>query len=149
MTTAIAAFLKVYQGSNTFGRWQNFFIDQEVNGFAFKAFNTSDILMNRSADEGGLGLELAATNRNLQFFETAISNEYLAQLTLYEMQVTSALPKNINGATVVARFTGEVLGMSTDLETIEVEVGAAIDAISGDIPGRKITTSLVGRLPTL
>ena len=48
------------------------------------------------------------------------------------------------GATIVAAFTGEIMGMQTDLTTIEVEIGAAIDAISGDIPGRKITTSLVG-----
>ena len=29
-----------------------------------------------------------------------------------------------------------------------MELGAAIDAISGEIPGRRVTTSLVGRLPT-
>jgi len=39
--------------------------------------------------------------------------------------------------------------MQTDLTTIQAEIGAAMDAISGDIPGRKITTSLVGRLPSL
>ena len=50
---------------------------------------------------------------------------------------------------IVARFVGEVMGMQTDLVTIEAELGAAVDAISGDIPGRKITTSLVGRLPVL
>ena len=37
----------------------------------------------------------------------------------------------------------------TDLAHNPVELGAAIDAVSGEIPGRKITTSLVGRLPTL
>ena len=41
------------------------------------------------------------------------------------------------------------MGMQTDLVKITAELGAAIDAITGDIPGRKITTSLVGRLPTL
>ena len=46
--------------------------------------------------------------------------------------------------TLVAQFVGEVVSMQTDLTTIEVELGAAMDAISGDIPGRKITTSLVG-----
>ena len=38
--------------------------------------------------------------------------------------------------------------MHTDLVELSVELGAAIDAVSGDIPGRKITTSLVGRLPS-
>ena len=65
------------------------------------------------------------------------------------MPVSSSLPTDLSNATVVARFVGEVMGMQTDLVTIEAELGAAVDAISGDIPGRKITTSLVGRLPSL
>jgi len=39
--------------------------------------------------------------------------------------------------------------MSCDLTTLSVTVGAGIDAVTEDIPGRKFTTSLVGRLPVL
>ena len=56
---------------------------------------------------------------------------------------------SVAAGTLIAQFVGEVNAMQTDLTTIEVELGAAMDAISGDIPGRKITTSLVGRLPSL
>ena len=92
---------------------------------------------------------MAATDNHLSFLETAISGEYLARITLFEMPVGSSLPTDLSNATVISRFIGEVMGMQTDLVTIEAEIGAAIDAISGEIPGRKITTSLVGRLPTL
>jgi hypothetical protein len=92
---------------------------------------------------------MAATDNHLGFLETAISSEYLARITLYEMPVSTSLPTDLSNATVIAQFVGEVMGMQTDLVTIQAELGAAIDAISGDIPGRKITTSLVGRLPTL
>ena len=148
-TTAIAAFLQFYSDRTIYGSWQNFFVDKTVSGHTFVSFDTSDILLNRTADEGGITLSMAATNNHLGFLETAISNEYLARITLYEMPVSSSLPTDLSNATVVARFVGEVMGMQTDLVTIDVELGAAIDAISGDIPGRKITTSLVGRLPTL
>ena len=150
MTTAIAAYLRVYDGSNTtLGLWQNFFVDKTVSGYTYVNFDTSEIMMNRTADEGGVTLTMAATDAHLNFFETAISSEYLATITFYEMTVTSSMPTSLSGATVVAAFTGEIMGMQTDLTTIEDEVGAAIDALSGDIPGRKITTSLVGRLPSL
>ena len=149
MTTAIAAFLQFYSDNTTHGSWQNFFVDKTVNGYAYVSFDTSEILINRSADEGGITIRLAATNRHLGFIETAISSEYLAQITLYEMPATSGMPNSLNNATVVARFLGEVITMQTNLITIDVEIGAAMDAISGDIPGRKITTSLVGRLPSL
>ena len=149
MTTAIAAFLQFYNDSTIHGSWQNFFIGKTISGHTFVSFDTSEILLNRTADEGGVTLSMAATDNHLGFLETAISSEYLARITLYEMPVTSSMPTNLNNATVVARFVGEVMGMQTDLVTIQAELGAAVDAISGDIPGRKITTSLVGRLPSL
>lgn len=149
MTTAIAAFLQFYSGNTVHGSWQNFFVDKTVSGYAFVSFDVSEIMLNRSADEGGVTVSMAATDNHLGFLETAISSEYLAKITLYEMPVSSSLPTDLSNATVVARFVGEVMGMQTDLVTIQAELGAAIDAISGEIPGRKITTSLVGRLPTL
>ena len=149
MTTAIAAFLQFYSGSTIHGSWQNFFVDKTVSGHAFVSFDTSEILLNRTADEGGVTLSMAATDNHLGFLETAISSEYLARITLYEMPVSPSLPTDLSNATVIARFVGEVMGMQTDLVTIQAELGAAIDAISGEIPGRKITTSLVGRLPSL
>ena len=106
--------------------------------------------MNRSADEGGVTIELPATQAHLQLIEQAIGGEYLCQVWVLEMP-TSDLPSLIDfgSSTIVSQFIGEVVTMETDLTTIAVSVGAAIDAVSGDIPGRKITTSLVGRLPTL
>jgi hypothetical protein len=149
MTTAIAAFLQFYRDSTVHGSWQNFFVSKTVNGYAFTSFDVSEIMLNRSADEGGVTVSMAATDNHLGFLETAISSEYLARITLYEMPVSTSLPTDLSNATVIAQFVGEVMGMQTDLVTIQAELGAAIDAISGDIPGRKITTSLVGRLPTL
>lgn len=149
MTSAIAVFLRFYSDSVTHGRWQNFFIDKTIDGHDFVSFDTSDILLNRTADEGGVTLSMAAVDRRLDFFEAAIAGEYLAEIVLYEMSVTGSIPSSLAGATVVARFIGEVVTMQTDLVTLSVELGASIDAVSGDIPGRKITTSLVGRLPSL
>ena len=149
MTTAIAAFLQFYKDNTVYGSWQNFFVNKTVSGHIFISFDTSEIMLNRSADEGGVTISLPATSNHLGFLETAIGGEYLARITLYEMPVTSGLPTDLSNATVVAQFVGEVMGMQTDLVAIQAELGAAIDAITGDIPGRKITTSLVGRLPTL
>ena len=149
MTTAIAAFLQFYSDDVIHGSWQNFFVDKTVSGHSFVNFDVSDIMMNRTADEGGLTISMAATQNHLGFLETGIGEEYLARITLYEMPVDAGMPTDLSNATVIGRFLGELMGMQTDLITIEAELGAAMDAISGDIPGRKITTSLVGRLPTL
>ena len=115
MTTAIAAFLQFYSGETVHGSWQNFFVDKTVSGYAFVSFDVSEIMLNRSADEGGITVSMAATDNHLGFLETAITNEYLARITLYEMPVSSSLPTDLSNATVVSRFIGEVMGMQTIL----------------------------------
>ena len=155
MTTAIASFLRVYDHSPAPGvdatrlQVQNFFTDKSVIGHDFASFTSSEIVINRTADEGGITLQFAATSLWLSFFKNAIISNWLAEYKLYEMPADNGIPKNLNNATLIARFVGEVVTLSTDLTSITVEVGASIDAVSGEIPGRKVTTSVVGRLPTL
>lgn len=150
METAIAVILKFYKDGVNHAFWQNFWVNETIGPatqFAFVNFNVGDILMNRTADEGGITMSLPATKAHLNFLETAIANEYLCWVQVIEMPVGATY--DVAAGTLVAQFVGEVVSMQTDLTTIEVELGAAMDAISGDIPGRKITTSLVGRLPSL
>lgn len=146
MESAIAVFIKFYKDDVDHAFWQNFWVGQ-TTGYDFVSFTVGDILMNRTADEGGVALSVPATSNHLEFLEAAVADEYLAYVQVYEMPISEDyLPDNM---TLIAQFVGEVISMATDLTAIEVELGAAIDAISGDIPGRKITTSLVGRLPSL
>ena len=148
MQTAIAALLKFYKGNVDHAFWQNFWVGESVNGMQFVSFDVSEVMMNRSADEGGVTLTIPATNAHLQLIDTAIADEYLCQIQIVEMPADVGA-FDVNSSTLIAQFVGEVLAMQTDLTQIEVEIGTAMDAISGDIPGRKITTSLVGRLPSL
>jgi hypothetical protein len=155
MTTAIAAFLRVYDHSpippddGTRKLWQNFFVGKTVNGHLFEPFEISDVIMNRTADEGGISLTCSPLQQNLDFFVASMEAERLLAIELYEMTVDGEIPTDISGGTLIARFVGEIIALQTDLLSIQVEVGAAIDAVSGEIPGRRVTTSVVGRLPTL
>jgi hypothetical protein len=152
METAIAALLRFYKGNVNHVYWHNFWVNETINGVQFVNFQVSELMMNRSADEGGVTLTIPATNAHLQLIDTAIANEWLCEIQIIEMPANDATfdpSNNSSPSTVIAQFVGEVLAMQTDLTQIEVEIGTAMDAISGDIPGRKITTSLVGRLPSL
>ena len=149
MTTAIAVRADFYQSNSVITRWQNFWMQATVDGYAPKGFQTSEILLNRSADEGGITMQLPATADDISFFLTAIENEYLVDVRLYEQEVTGSMPTSFNTMTMVGRFVGEVQTMQMSITDLNVSIGAALDAINGDIPGRRITTSLVGRLPSL
>ena len=146
---AIATFLRFFTGNTTVFRWQNFFVGKTVDQHVYQSFSASDILMNRSASEGGISLSMPLTKQNLFYMEAAYNEAYLIEVQLYELDLVNGMPTGIDGATQVARFVGEVVAMSCDLVTLSVELGAGIDAVSEDIPGRKFTTSLVGRLPVL
>lgn len=145
----IATFLRFFTGNTDVFKWQNFFVDKTVDGHAYHSFSASEIALNRSASDGGITLELPLTKQSLFYMEAAYNEAYLIEIQLYELPLTAGIPTGIGSGTQVARFVGEVVAMSCDLVTLTVELGAGIDAVSEDIPGRKFTTSLVGRLPVL
>lgn len=149
MTTAIAAQIRFYKDNATKAQWQNFWSGLTVDGYTSVNFNISNILVNRSADEAGLTLTLPTLQDYIAFFLQAIENEFLADVRLYEQEVTSTMPVDFSEMVLISRFIGEVQTMQMDISALSVSIGAGIEAVSGDIPGRRITTSLVGRLPTL
>ena len=149
MTTAIAAFCRWFSKGTTHARLQNFFIDRTVNGHRYLSFVPSQIEINRRGDSSGISLQFPAKEEVLDLGTSALDQAYLVEVTIYEIDATNKVPTDLSNATIVSQFLGEVQGMDVDLMNINITVSAALDAISGDIPGRKITTSLVGRLPTL
>lgn len=151
---AIAASVRFYQNTETKALWQNFWKDAPltlpgVDQYIAKSFNTSAILLNRTADEGGITLTMPALADDMAFLLTAIEKEYLADVQLFEQQLVDKIPANFEEMTLIGRFIGEVQSMQMNLSTLSLEIGSAMDAVNGEIPGRRITTSLVGRLPSL
>ena len=154
MSTAILALLDVIDPARPADeqittRWQNFWVDSVVDGYSYQSFDVSSILFNRSADEGGITISIAALQAHSNLFLDCIETKLLLQVRLYEMPVDTGIPDNLQNETMISSFLGQVISLSTDLTSLSVSVGSAIDAISGEIPGRRVTTSVVGRLPTL
>ena len=49
MSTATAIFIRFYNDAKVDqGKWQNFFVDKTIDGYVFRSFNSSDMLMNVS-----------------------------------------------------------------------------------------------------
>ena len=65
------------------------------------------------------------------------------RLTLYEMPAVT-VPTGLSGAQVVGSFVGEIIDAELDLKQIVLEVGSALDAVTGDIPGRRLLLALWG-----
>jgi hypothetical protein len=145
---ALAQFVRFYDTAGDRVKWQNFFVNEVVQGHEFRDFRATSILVNRSASEGGITIEFPALQEVLSLMDQAITYGWLVDTKVYQLVMSNG-GWTLNGATVVAQFFGEVIGVQTDLSTLSVELGVGLDAITGQIPGRKMTSSLVGRLPTL
>ena len=144
---ALATKIRVFKGNTDLFKWQNFFVNQTVDGFEHYPFMTSSAVVNRTASEGGFAIQLALTQANLTYFEAAINEQFLIEVEMYELPIAAVTAADFSTATRVARFIGETMQMSCTMEGISVEFGSTIFAFRGDIPSRKYTTSLVGRLP--
>jgi hypothetical protein len=145
---ALAQFVRFYDTTGDRVKWQNFFVGEVVQGHEFRDFRATSILVNRSASEGGITIEFPALEEVLSLMDQAIAYGWLVDTKVYQLS-RGGSGWTLSGATVVAQFFGEVIGVQTDLSTLSVELGLGLDAITGQIPGRKMTSSLVGRLPTL
>jgi len=142
---ALVQYLRFFKGGTDFLKWQNYFIDQAVDGHAYQGFRSSGVLTNRSSDENGITIEMPAQPSLLGIMETAIGDQWLCESIVYRLSD----PTNAASKTVASRFIGEVLSVSTDMVTITFELGAGIDALTAQIPGRKITSALVGSMPQI
>lgn len=140
--------LRIFKGSETYGLWQNYFVGSTVGGFEFQPFTVSTIQVNRSADEGGITIEGPASYRFITQFETAVNDQHIIEVKLLQ-QNGSIIQESFDNFYQIAMFTGVALSMSNNLTQVRLSVGSAIDAVSGDVPGRKIALADVGQLPKL
>ena len=145
---SIAQRIRIYKGDVTYARWQNYFVAEKIDEYEYQPFGVSTIQVNRSADEGGITIEGPSSTRFLNQFTESVNDQHIVFVELLQM-TDGAKATDFSSFHVVAAFTGVALTMTNNLTQTRLSVGAAINAISGDVPGRKMTSSLVGVLPTL
>jgi hypothetical protein len=145
MAQGIASYVRFYSGGTTYANWQNFYVGETSHGATFQDFNAGSGVVTRTADEAASSMSLPALPNLVQFTEAAIQGQYLVELNLYTVDPASA-----NGSRVlVSAFLGEVVGASVDPVAITLELGLALDALTAQIPGRRMTTALIGNVPKL
>lgn len=140
--------LKIYKGNETYAKWQNYFVGETVDGYEFQPFSVSTIQVSRSADEGGVNIEGPSSFRLLTQFEASVNDQHLVEIKLLQ-QNGSIIQPSFDNFQQIAKFTGVALTMTNNLTGAQLAVGTAIDAISGNVPGRKITIADVRELPKL
>lgn len=145
---AQSQFLRIFNESSTFYRWQNYYIGQTVTlgsaSWSYHPFESNGLVSGTTGGDSSLSIKVPATTLAVTVFQTAIDNNYLCEIKIY--QFYSALQQTAPQAEqiTVGTYVGEVIGISGTFAELEIQLGSSLSPVGAQVPPRKYTGSLVG-----
>lgn len=149
MARAQSQYLRIYDTAGvTYQRWQSYYANTTVSwssaSWGYVPFIADGFTAGIGGDETSVTITAPATSVVIAAFEAAISSGRLADLTIYQFDSTLGNNTPQVGQTLVGSFTGQVVGGSSGLTTITLQLGSALSPIGAQIPPRKFTTAIMG-----
>jgi hypothetical protein len=77
-------------------------------------------------------------------FEAALQNAYLVDLTTYQFDALNGNDVPQTGQELIASYTGQVVGGSGSLTSLEMTLGAPVAAVGAQVPPRTLTSAIMG-----
>jgi hypothetical protein len=148
MARAQAQYLKLFNGSTTYQRWQSYYVGQTVTwssgSWLYQQFDCDGFTAGQGSSEASLSVTLPATQFVVDQVERALREAWLAELSLYEFDplLGNATPQAAQA--LVAAYTGEVVSASGSLTTITISLGSSLSPVGAQVPPRQFTTRLIG-----
>lgn len=139
MEFAIGHFLTL----NKTHRWQNFFIDSNVNGHSFIPFGFSGISVNRQGDNVDATLVFPNNELSRNWSVEAIENNWLV-----ELEASLLNPESRSVEATLHKYVGIIAQGSWDETSLNLRLNTVLDSVGSDIPARRLVKTLVGNLPT-
>lgn len=148
MTIGLAQYLTIKDaGGNVQRKWQNYWINQAVDGYAFSPFSVAALISKVSSGQESIQIQLPPTKDNLDLVETGLQVFYTATVDQYQfLPPASGLPAT---KTKIASFTGEFQSASLEVSFVSLTVGSNLDSTESQAPPRKFTSTLIGSPPKL
>ena len=142
MGIAIGTFIEL-PGYN----FQNFFHDQTINwdgrGYTFAGFGYSGSSVDLQGGNVDAQLVFSVNTLSLQLAKTASDNQHIVTIKTVWLNPDTLVPE--------ANFMQDVfmvIGFEHDSSRLGLRLSSPLDAISGDVPRRRLTEKLVGALPS-
>jgi len=145
---AQSQFLRIFDDSSTFYRWQNYYIGQTVTlssaSWAYHPFESDGLVSGTTGGDSSLSIKVPATSLAVTAFQTAIDSNYLCEIQFF--QFYSALSQTSPQASqiTVGTYIGEVVGLGGSFAELEVQLGSSLSPVGAQVPPRKYTGALVG-----
>lgn len=150
MARGQSQFLRIFDGSATYQRWQNHYIQQSVawGGAVWNwlAFDVDGFTEGQTGDEGGMTVTMPATALVVAEVESALREARLVELTMYEFDVLDdgATVAPLSSQDLIASYVGEVVGAGGEFATLTLELGSSLSPVGAQVPPRTFTSRLIG-----
>jgi hypothetical protein len=147
MARAQAQYLRIFDASSTYQRWQSYYVGTAVTwsgaAWDYQQFDCDGITSGQSGSDGSMGVTLPATQYVINAIERALRDAQLMEILLYEFDPTlnNATPQA--GQSLVATFVGEVVSASGGLSSLSVALGSSLSPIGAQAT-RYYTTEIIG-----
>jgi hypothetical protein len=123
-------------------RFQNYAINQNVNGYLFLPFGFGGAVATLQGDNLDANLQFANTDMTRNWITEALDNLWVARVTtvLWEPS-TGAVQRTLYS------YWGSCSSGGWDETTIQVSLNSVLDAVQANIPGRRLHRWQVGSIP--
>lgn len=142
MEFAYGHLLDIGPSGSTYYRFQNYALNQTVNGYTFLPFGFGGAIATLQGDN---------LDANLQFANTDITRNWVKQAfdQLWVARVTTVLWTPSTGAVQRTLYTyyGSCSNGGWNETTIQVNLNSVLDAIQSNVPGRRLHRWQVGSIP--
>ena len=143
-----AQYLRIFEGATTYLRWQGFYVGQSVTWdtqqWNYYPFVANGLIGGSSGSDSGVSISVPATAAAVEIFETALYENRLIELKVYEFNTLLSQAEPQAGQLLIGSFVGEVTGISGSFSALEIQLGSSLAPVGAQAPPRKFTSLLVG-----
>jgi hypothetical protein len=147
---AIGTYIEIRQRNGAYidqYQWQNFHQDEtrtyNNRTYNYAGFGFSGSSIDVSAASITAGLVFSLNQLDVNIFKEASDNRYLCYIHNVWLD-----PDTFDETGLYSTEIHEILGFSHNQTRLTVRLGSPSDAITAEVPRRRLTTAMVGQLPT-
>ena len=148
MGRAQAQYLRIFDDSSTYVRWQGYYVNQTVTldsaSWEYMPFSASGIVESGASGGKSVSITVPATNSVVEAFNLALSYGRFCELKIYEFDSRLDQTAPQSSQNLIAAYTAEVVNVSGTFTRLDIELGSSLSPVGAQVPPRKFTSYLIG-----
>jgi len=148
MGRAQAQYLRIFDSSSTYARWQGYYVNQTITldsaSWEYMPFSASGILESGASGGKSVSITVPATNSIVEAFTLALSYGRFCELKIYEFDSRLDQTAPQSGQNLIGAYTSQVVNVNGTFTRLEIELGSSLSPIGAQVPPRTFTSYLIG-----